>query len=411
MSGPGPFPRPRRGFRRRAGARSARALLVLSLSLLPGSLSAQQPAEPRLRGEVVKDGAPVAGGTVVLHRVTREDAGEVDSVRLGSDGSFEFALPAVPDPEGRRDVYFASIRYQGIFYFGAAVTRPVQLDSLYTIEVHDTARAPAGGAELPVSHRTLFLEEGEEAWEVTDLFELRNDGGRTVVAAPGAATWTYPLPGEARDFRTGQGDFPPDAVAFSESGVQVSAPMPPGRRVFVVRYSVPSLDLVVPLPGTTEVMEVLIREPAPPVDVRPLAAAPPVELEPGSTYRTFTGEDLRDTEIRMRPSEAEGEFPVEWLAVILALVLAVAGLAAVGLGRRQRPSGGTAPAPEGPPTPTASPAGPDAPATDGLTRQELVLEIARLDEAFEAKEDPTPEDEARYRARRRRLLERLASLE
>lgn len=411
MSGFGLIPRPRRGSRRRAGPRSARALLVLSLFLLPGSLSAQEPAEPRLRGEVVKDGAPVARGTVVLHRVTQEDAGEVDSVRLGGDGSFEFTLPAVPDPEGRRDVYFASIRYQGIFYFGAAVTRPVQLDSLYTIEVHDTARAPAGGAELPVSHRTLFLEEGEEAWEVTDLFELRNDGARTVVAAPGAATWTYPLPEEARDFRTGQGDFPPDAVAFSDDAVRVSAPVPPGRRVFVVRYSVPSLDLVVPLPGTTEVMEMLIREPAPPVDVRPLEAAPPVELEPGSTYRTFTAEDLRDTEVRVRPTEARREFPVEWLAVILALVLAVAGLAAVGLGRRERPPGGTAPAPEGPPAPAAGTPVQEAPATGGPTRQGLVLEIARLDEAFEAKDDPTSEDEARYRARRQRLLERLASME
>lgn len=386
-----------------------RTLLFVAPLLLSGGLSAQEPAEARLSGEVVKDSVPLQQGTVVLHRVTRQEAGEVDSVRLGDDGRFEFLLPAVPDPEGRGDVYFASIRHQGIFYFGGAITQAVQLDSLYRIEVHDTVGAPPGGADLPVSHRTVFLEEGEERWEVTDLFELRNDRGRTVVGAEGGVTWTYPLPEEARDFRTGQGDFPPDAVDFEEGEVRVSAPVPPGRRVFVVRYTVPSLELTVPLPGATDVMELLIREPAPAVEVPLLEAAPPVELEPGTTYRTFTAEDLRDTRIGVRPGEEDRSFPVEWLAVILALVLAVAGLVAVGMGRRGRPPGGT------PAGPVPAPRGERGPAEEvpgeGATRQELILEIARLDEAFEATDDPTSEEEARYRARRERLIERLASRE
>lgn len=364
----------------------------------------------------MKDSVPLQQGTVVLHRVTRQEAGEVDSVSLGDDGRFEFLLPAIPDPEGRGDVYFASIRHQGIFYFGGAITRAVQLDSLYRIEVHDTVGAPAGGAGLPVSHRTVFLEEGEERWEVTDLFELHNDRGRTVVGAAGGVTWTYPLPEEARDFRAGQGDFPPDAVGFAEGEVRVSAPVPPGRRVFVVRYTVPSLELTIPLPGSTEVMELLMREPAPAVEVPLLEAAPPVELEPGATYRTFTAEELQDTAIRIRPGEEERSFPVEWLAVILALVLAVAGLVAVGMGRRERPPGGSPRAGPGPsPRGERSSGGERDPAgeapDEGATRQELILEIARLDEAFEATDDPTPDEEARYRARRERLIERLASRE
>lgn len=363
----------------------------------------------------MKDSIPLQQGTVVLHRVTRQEAGEVDSVRLGDDGRFEFLLPAVPDPEGRGDVYFASIRHQGIFYFGGAITQAVQLDSLYRIEVHDTVGAPPGGADLPVSHRTVFLEEGEERWEVTDLFELHNDRGRTVVGTEGGVTWTYPLPEEARDFRAGQGDFPPDAVDFEEGEVRVSAPVPPGRRVFVVRYAVPSLELTIPLPGATEVVELLIREPAPAVEVPLLEASPPVELEPGTTYRTFTAEDLRDTRIRVRPGEEERSFPVEWLAVILALVLAVAGLVAVGMGRRERLPGGTPAGPVPAPRGERAPGGERDPTGDvrgeGATRQELILEIARLDEAFEATDDPTPEEEARYRARRERLIERLASRE
>jgi len=61
-------------------------------------------------------------GTVVLHRVSAEDSGEVDSTRVDSDGSFALTLPHVPDHAARPEVFFASVEYRGLHYFGPAIT-------------------------------------------------------------------------------------------------------------------------------------------------------------------------------------------------------------------------------------------------------------------------------------------------
>ncbi|HZD03804.1 MAG TPA: hypothetical protein VE173_02770, partial [Longimicrobiales bacterium] len=116
---------------------------------------------------MVQDSAGVRGATVVLHRVTVDTAGEIDSVRVDSNGRFRFRLPSVPDPGGRGEIYFASVRHQGILYFGAAIHRAVQLDSLYTIEVYDTAVVPAGGADLPLEVRYVVAEPSENGWQIT----------------------------------------------------------------------------------------------------------------------------------------------------------------------------------------------------------------------------------------------------
>ena len=71
-----------------------------------------------ISGEVRIGDEPADSGTVVLHRVSTLFSGEVDSVSVRSDGRFEFIIPVPRDPLGN-DVYFASLRYQGILYFGA----------------------------------------------------------------------------------------------------------------------------------------------------------------------------------------------------------------------------------------------------------------------------------------------------
>ena len=40
--------------------------------------------------------SPVESGTAVLHRVSMEEAGEVDSVSVSPDGGFEFVVPRSP---------------------------------------------------------------------------------------------------------------------------------------------------------------------------------------------------------------------------------------------------------------------------------------------------------------------------
>lgn len=390
-------------------------LVTLTLLIVVGPsgppLGAQELADARLRGHVVRADEPLAQGTVVLHRVSPGAAGEVDSTRLASDGRFELALPTVPDP-GRSEVYFASIRHQGILYFGAPITRAAQLDSAYTIEVYDTLGAPDGGATLPVSHRTIFLEEAEEGWRVTDLFEVENEGERTLVGTGGGVVWSHPLPEGARDFEVGEGELPPDAIAITGGVLRVGAPIPPGRRIVVVRYTAPSLELSFPLPGITERMELLVREPAPALEISALSAAGPVEAEAGNTYRVYEGNGLEDAVVTVRPGEDEGGVPIAWVAVVVGLLLGVAGVVALKLPGRD---GGEAEAAVSSRPEVGRPVeGGDLPGR----RERLLLEIARLDEAFEARESGESLDaaerqqaEAGYRKRRRELVARVRALD
>jgi hypothetical protein len=113
-------------------------------------------------------------------------------------------------------------------------------------------------------------------------------------------------------------------------------------------------------------------------------------MEPGVTFRRLSGVNLDAQVLRLAEGEEDRPPPVRWLAVILSLVLGAAGTWAV-----QR--GGTSVRPQRTP---AAPRG----------RQALILEVARLDEAFEARPDPTPEERGAYEARRQALLRRLAQL-
>lgn len=351
-------------------------------------LQAQEEAPPPiLRGLVTDAGEPVAGVEVVLHRVSPLEAGEVDSVTTNFQGEFTFRLAAWPDPARTAEVHFASVRYHEILYFGGAVARGAQLDSLYVIEVFPSREAagPQGGDSLVVEVRNVFLEVMDgEGWRITDVFRVRNDGQATLVAPEGGETWRYPLPTEASSFEVGESDLPEDAVDFRGGEVVVSAPVPPGERVYVLRYTVPTLPIGFSLPGSTEVLELLVREPAPPLAVTGLEAGGAMELEPGSVYRVWGGSDLQDGEVRVEAGEEPSELPVREMVVILGLLLALLG----GILVQRRI--------------TTEPESAPLRAVQG--RQELLLEVARLDDAFEGLSSPSPEEEAEYRRRRAELL-------
>lgn len=342
-----------------------------------------------LRGRALVGDQPMDSGTVVLHRITAEEQGELDSIPVEPDGTFSFSLPSVPD-EGRNEMYFASTRHQGVLYFGGAVSTAVQLDSVYEIQAWDTlVVSDPGGQDLPVPIRNVFFEEEGDAWRVTDLIQVRNDLPRTLVSLDQGVVWRYPLPPAATSPTLG-GDFIPGSSEFVDGDLVVHSALPPGERVFVVRYRVPDPYISIPVPGRTEVLEVLVREPAPPVSIPVLQAGAPVEMEPGSTYRRFSGSNLTGLTVELVEGEETGRFPVEWLAVFLALLLSVVALWAV-LGRPDPSAVGRA-------------------GEEGGERKALILEIARLDRDFEQMEDPSPEARARYRRERKLLLDRLGGL-
>ncbi len=372
--------------------RIAPFLLLVALGLAPGGhVAAQELAEPTLRGRALLGDSALRSGTVVLHRVSELSQGEVDSTRVAADGTFTLRLPAVPDPE-RSDVYFASVRHAGVLYFGKAITLPVQLDSLYEIQAWDTILAPAGGAELAVRGRSIFLEEVEGGgWQATDLFEIANDGRGTLVARGEDPVWSHPLPEGARNVEVSQTDLVGGGAEVRDGRVAVTVPIPPGPRLLVLRYAVADPFLAIPIPTPTDRLEILVREPAPAMESPLLAPGEPAQLDDGAPFRRLTGAGLGGTVVRLSEGRAANLPPVRWMAVTLALVLTGAGLWATRPGAEARaPRSGRRP---------------------GLDRRALVLEVARLDEDFATRRAAaTAEERGAYEARRRELLRRIAAM-
>jgi hypothetical protein len=142
----------------------------------------------------------------------------------------------------------------------------------------------------------------------------------------------------------------------------------------VVRYLVDELDFTLPAPGTTAHMELLVREPAPLLEVEGLLAAESVPMEQGVTYRRYTAVDLLNTSVEVAPGTPPTDLPVREMAVLLTLLLTLAGLWTY----LRSDGGGAARAEVSPGGGPRTGAGSDgAPA-----RSALLLEVALVDEAL-----------------------------
>ena len=292
-----------------------------------GSIGAQELAVAELRGRVLLEDVPLVGARVVLHRVTTAESGPLDSLLTGSAGTFRFRLPNVPDPAVRQEVWFTSVRHDGVNYFGDPIHLAAQLDSVQTIRVFDTETAPPGGAALGIQARYTLMDQENGQWFLTDLLHVRNDGETTLVAAVGEATWAYPLPAGASDLEVGGDQTSPDAAELVNGDLRVTSAIPPGERELVVRYRVPDPFVTLRYPGMTGEVEVLVRDPAP-LTVIGLEGAAPVEIEAGVRYQRYVGGQLVDAIVSVREASVPPRLPLGWMAVGIAMALAVAGVAA-----------------------------------------------------------------------------------
>jgi hypothetical protein len=371
-------------------------ILVLGASSLSG--------QTRLDGRVTLGENGLSEGTVVFHSVSPDLAGEIDSVRVDSEGRFQFSLPNELDDEERTQIYFASIRHQGVLYFGEAVALTQQLDSLYLIKVFDSEVAPDEGLDLPLSVRNILMEGDDDGWLATDLMRIKNDRDRTIVASDSGVVWSHILPPSATSLELGVGDLPSDAVEFVDGRVVVRAPLPPGERLLLIRYRLNVLPATIPIGVATEVMELLVQEPALPMTAPPLQAVAPVSIEE-SSYRRYSGQALAaGLPILIEETEPPTVFPVGWMAVLFALLLSAAGLYVyyrptvplVGsMGAQQVPIA----VPEPGPVVTSSDA--------SAERRSLIVEIARLDERVSALADDAGAERDALLVQRAELMDRL----
>lgn len=356
-------------------------MLVL-LAPLPGPALAQQPL--RAAGRVLRggdaDSVPLAGAWAVLHEVTMQGGGPLDSMRTDAGGRYRLGL-ARSDSTA---LYMVSVTYEGVTYFSDALHPRQVKDTIPALVVFDTSSvAPA----ITVGQRHVVVRAPEAGGgrSVLEFVLLDNPGTRTRVAADSAtALWAAALPAGATAFQVGQSDVSAEAIVRVGDSVFVTAPIPPGHKQIVYTYTLPAgNELRLPLQAAAGRMLVLLEDTAATLVSGPLTARG-VETFEDSHFALF-----------------EGTVPSDGIAVfrftgrrlgstrlLLTLVVVLAGgtlLATLPVLLRRR----AVPLPVGPETP-----------------EMLARQIAALDRAFEQAPRTTEETTA-YRARRQALKQRL----
>jgi hypothetical protein len=235
---------------------------------------------------------PVPGVYVVLHRVGRDTAGPLDSVRTDAAGRYAFRYR----PSGAGDaLYFASTSVGGIAYFSPPFRDAVVRGDAAEIQVFDTTTA---AVPLTVRGRHLIVgaPDGEGARNVIEVWELSNDTSVTAVPPAGdvRGVWSTALPAGARDVALRpNSDIPPDRFRAREGRAVLLAPFAPGVRQVAYSYRLAdgAFPLRLPVERKASVLEILVEEPQGLATGPSLVQADAVTLE-GRTFRRFLAQDV-----------------------------------------------------------------------------------------------------------------------
>lgn len=379
--------------------------LVLALAITAVSVSAQGSFPPAagtpgvdgevrtVEGHLLHGGSgtpkPVAGQYVVLHRISADSAGPLDSMRTAADGSYRFRYRL----EGTNSMYIISSRYAGVAYFTAPLRERDVRAPDGDVLVYDTTsrRFP-----LTLKGRHFVVSPPDESGfrRVVDVFELSNDSARTLVAAGGSdATWSVRIPDGVRDPQPGGGDLPPDAFRFVGNVASIDVPFPPGPRQLVLTYAVPvGQALTVPVDAATATLEVLVEGAGVEASGASLASADPVSLQ-GRTFQRYLGGPVPAGASFTLQVGDDGTGGVGDKVVLLILAAAALG-AGIFFGRRVA-SGGE---------PTAA-----APATAVGEAEAIARAIVALDVTYRHPSRQDDLSQAAYHQRRTALRDRLVA--
>ncbi len=389
-----------------------------STAQAPVSSQSSRTVEGRVIRPVPRGGdstgmGPAAATWVTLHRVGKDGAGPIDSVR--SDAMGRYRMSWKPSVESSA-VYFASATWGGIAYFTAPLRSSSARGDEAEITVFDTT-----SRIFPVSikgrHLIIGKADSTDTRTVIEVFELSNDSVRTLIATAGSTptpTWTVAVPQAAQDVRVTQGEISADAFAYSTGRVSVFAPIAPGVKQVAFSYKLPtsSFPIQVRAEHGATVFEVLLEEPQGSVFGGTFVAVDPVTLE-NRNFRRFLAQDVQDgviTTIELPATHASGRnlYIVGLLVSIGFLMLMVLMRAMqrkdrVGAERvsvvRVRGEVGASNAWQT----SATSRRPDAP-----MHERLAQEISALDATFAKHAQPNESMQQAYDARRAELKEALA---
>lgn len=321
---------------------------------------------------------PVPAQMVVLHRISADSSGPVDSMPTTANGAYRFRYRL----EGPRSMYIVSARYAGVAYFTTPLRDATVTSPDADISVYDTTSAVF---PLTIRARHLVITPPEGGVRrVVDVFEVANDSSRTLVPGTAGMTWRVALPPDARNPGSSGGDLPPEAFRFSPGMAELVVPFPPGSRQLVLTYAIPARgSTTIPVLDPTATIEVLVEDPQARVSGAGLTAEEQVSME-GRTFQRFTASTVAaGTAISLRGTGGTGN---AGRVALLAIAVAAIALGII-IGRRGTPA-------------------PVAPPVVRATSESLAREIAALDHVYADSPADGPAGE-HYRTRRSALLERL----
>ena len=192
---------------------------------------------------------------LVLHGISRQTSGKLDSTVADDAGGFRFRIS--------RDtamVYLLSANWSGIEYFSEPMPGS-SLDKATTLTLLVADTSSGGTAETGGRFIVLGSPGPARDRRAVDLFVIRNRGDRTIVGAGGTgATWRAPLPRGVTGARMGSAgsEISADAVRFEGDSVAVIAPIAPGEKQLLVEYTLPAglrrLELDAATPDTIQIV-------------------------------------------------------------------------------------------------------------------------------------------------------------
>ncbi|HYU08569.1 MAG TPA: hypothetical protein VEK77_04215 [Gemmatimonadales bacterium] len=273
-----------------------------------------------------RDTVPLANVWVVLHRVTREQGGPIDSVRSDAHGRYRMLLRNA-DSAG---AYVVSAWYDSLAYFSL----PLNVLGRPAAHVEDIVTFPTTtrGPPIRLARRLATVAAAREdgTREVLEILELENTGQTTRVTKDTLEpTWAGRVPERVGQFRGGQGDISPDAMQFRHDSIIVLGPIPPGPvKQLSYGYSLPvgTRALVIPIDQPTVELNLLVEDTAAAVTAPKLETLGVQEIEQRhfAAYRAGPLAPGDNVEIRLPAGAFRAQMLLPYVIGLLASAMVIA---------------------------------------------------------------------------------------
>ena len=283
-----------------------------------------------------RDTIPVAGTWVVLHHITRDGGGPLDSTRTTSRGRYRLPIRQV-DTIG---VYVVSAWYDSLAYFSL----PLNVIGRPAVHVEDivTYATTVGEPPIRLARRLITVAGAGTSGdrEVLEILELENTGATTRITRDTMiATWAGRIPEGVANPQEGQGDLSPDAIVFRNDSVHVVGPIPPGPLKqlsygYTVSHAVRTFT--VPIDQATVELNLLVEDTTAAVTAPQLEALGVQELE-GRRFAAYRAGPLAAGDA-VTIALPRGAFRAQMLVPYVIALLAVVMVGALVWALKKRPS-------------------------------------------------------------------------